>query len=189
MVGDIRQSVLSTNQRSSKNSKYSYAGAINWAREREKKGLLQLTESTTSWRCGPLIAKFSDTIFDSSWNFPVTESKNDIVTEHDGVFLIKSKDVADYVRQYHPQCLRHSIKSGNNFDLAYLNFGVSKGMTYERVLIIPTLPIAKFISSGTYLEAKSACSFYVAVTRAKQSIAIVLDKAGSSLLPYWRAEK
>jgi ATP-dependent exoDNAse (exonuclease V) alpha subunit len=59
-------------------------------------------------------------------------------------------------------------------------------MTFERVLIIPTVPIAKFIASGAYLEANSACSFYVAVTRAKQSVAIVLDKAGTSSLPFWK---
>ncbi|MNF10555.1 hypothetical protein D3C80_2115320 [compost metagenome] len=58
-------------------------------------------------------------------------------------------------------------------------------MTYERVLIVPTEPIARFIASGAYLEANSASSFYVAVTRAEQSVAIVLDKAGSSSLPFW----
>ncbi len=65
---------------------------------------------------------------------------------------------------------------------------VSKGMTYDRVLIVPTAPIAKFVASGAYLAEGPASSFYVAVTRAKQSVAIVLDKAGGSLLPYWRPD-
>ncbi len=186
MVGDIRQSVLATNPRSSKNSKYSYAGAIKWAREREAKGLLTISESVTTWRCHPVVAKFSDTIFDPSWKFPETQSKNETVTGHDGVFLVSESHVAEYVRTFKPQCLRHSVSSGKRFDLDYLNFKVSKGMTYERVLIVPTAPIAKFISTGTHLEANSASSFYVAVTRAKQSVAIVLDKPGSSLLPFWK---
>jgi hypothetical protein len=59
-------------------------------------------------------------------------------------------------------------------------------MTYKRVLIVPTAPIAKFISAGTHLEANSASSFYVAVTRAKQSVAIVIDQAGTSSLPFWK---
>jgi hypothetical protein len=99
---------------------------------------------------------------------------------------VSTKHVTEYVRLFQPQCLRHSISSGKAFDLDYLNFKVSKGMTYERVLIIPTTPIAKFIASGTYLEANSASSFYVAVTRAKQSVAVVLDKAGTSSLPFWK---
>lgn len=186
MVGDIRQSVLATNPRSAKNSKYSYAGAIKWARERQSKGLLEILESVTTWRCHPVVAKFSDRIFDPSWKFPETHSKNETVTDHDGVFLVLAEHVSEYVRLYQPQCLRHSISSGKAFDLHYLNFKMSKGMTFERVLIVPTAPIAKFIVTGTYLEASSASSFYVAVTRAKQSVAIVLDGAGQSSLPFWK---
>ena len=185
MVGDIRQSVLATNPRSSKNAQYSYAGSIKWARKRQAKGLLEIVESVTTWRCHPVVAKFSDSIFDPSWGFPETRSKNGTVTDHDGVFLVSTKDVTEYVRHYRPQCLRHSISSGKAFDLDYLNFKVAKGMTFKRVLIVPTAPIAKFIASRAYLEANSASSFYVAVTRAEQSVAIVLDKAGSSSLPFW----
>ncbi len=186
MVGDIRQSVLATNPRSSKNAQYSYAGAIKWARDRHAKGLLEIVESVTTWRCHAAIAKFSDSIFDPSWMFPETQSKNEVVTEHDGVFLVSTEHVAEYVRIFRPQCLRHSVSSGKAFDLDYLNFKVSKGMTYERVLIVPTAPITKFVASGTYLESNAASSFYVAVTRAKQSVAIVLDTAGTSTLPFWR---
>jgi DNA helicase-2/ATP-dependent DNA helicase PcrA len=185
MVGDIRQAVLATNPRSSKNAKYSYAGAIDWARKRQSQGLLEILESVTTWRCHPSIAKFSDSIFDPSWKFPETHSMNGMITEHDGVFLVSTEHVLDYVRIFQPQCLRYNISSGKAFDLDYLNFKVAKGMTYDRVLIVPTAPIAQFIRSGTYLESNSASSFYVAVTRAKQSVAIVIDKAGTSSLPIW----
>ena len=186
MVGDLRQSVLAPNPRSSKNEKYSYARAIKWAQERQSKGLLKILESVTTWRCHPVVAKFSDSIFDPSWKFPETQSKNETVTDHDGVFLVLPEHVTEYVRSYQPQCLRHSVSSGKAFALDYLNFKVSKGMTFERVLIVPTAPIAKFITNGKHLEASSASSFYVAVTRAKQSVAIALDNAGESLLPFWR---
>ena len=78
------------------------------------------------------------------------------------------------------------MRSGKNFEFDFLNFKVSKGMTFERVLIIPTEPIKKFIQSGTFLGSISASSFYVAVTRAKQSVAIVLDVAGAAKLPIWQ---
>ncbi|HGF4012028.1 UvrD-helicase domain-containing protein [Burkholderia cenocepacia] len=185
MVGDIRQSVLATNPRSSKNSKYSYAGAIKWARERQATGLLEIVESVTTWRCHPIVARFSDSIFDPSWEFPETQSENETVTDHDGVFLVATKHVTEYVRSFQPQCLRYNVLSGKAFDLDYLNFKVSKGMTYERVLIVPTGPITKFIASGVHLEANAASSFYVAVTRARQSVAIVMDRPGKSTLPYW----
>jgi DNA helicase-2/ATP-dependent DNA helicase PcrA len=37
----------------------------------------------------------------------------------------------------------------------------------------------------TFLESTPAAAFYVAATRAKQSLAIIIDKPGSSKLPEW----
>ncbi len=188
MVGDIRQSVLSTNPRSGKNKRYAYAEAVSWFREREEVGLLEIIENTTTWRCCPKISEFSDTIFNASWQFQKTDSRNDRNTGHDGVFLVRSEHVHAYIAQYGPQCLRASVSSGKTFDLDYMNFGVAKGTAYERVLIVPTSSIAAFLKSGKYLDPIPAAKFYVAVTRAAQSVAIVLDRAGDSKLPYWHPE-
>lgn len=185
MVGDIRQSVLSTNARSSKNKKYAYAEAIKWFREREACGALEITEKVITWRCHPEIATYSDTIFDSSWSFPLTESMNETITGHDGVYLIRPEHVYEYVAQFNPQCLRHSVRSGKDFNLEYLNFGLAKGMTCERVLIVPTAGIIKFIQTNKHLGPIPAASFYVAITRAAQSVAIVIQEPGNSQLPVW----
>jgi hypothetical protein len=58
-------------------------------------------------------------------------------------------------------------------------------MAYERVLIVPTDVIIKFVQSGKQLQPKSAANFYVAVTRAAQSVAIVIQEPGASALPFW----
>jgi hypothetical protein len=189
MVGDVRQSVLSTNPRSSKNKRYAYAEAVKWFRERQERGVLTIIENATTWRCEPKIAEFSDTIFNSSWAFPRTESANHTITGHDGVFLIRSKHIKEYLSRFYPQCLRDSANSGKAFDLDYINFRVAKGMTYERILIAPTTGITKFVQCGTYLEPIAAAKFYVAVSRASQSVAIIVDEPGSSLLPYWVPEQ
>ncbi len=186
MVGDIRQSVLATNPRSSKNKRYAYAEAINWFREREEKGVLEIAESVITWRCHPKIAAFSDTIFDPSWSFPVTESRNERVTGHDGVFLIESKNIDEYITKFDPQCLRSTANSGKALSLDYLNFKLAKGTTHERILIVPTSGITKFLRTGAYLPPTPAASFYVAVTRAAQSVVIVMDNPGESTLPYWQ---
>lgn len=185
MVGDIRQSVLATNPRSKKNSRYAYAESVNWFRERESKGILTISERNVTWRCHPEIARFADTIFDSSWSFPSTESKNHIVTGHDGVFLVRPEHACDYVDEYSPQCLRSTANSGKAFNFEYMNFRVAKGMAYERVLIVPTSGIMNFLQSGSSLAPVPAASFYVAVTRAQQSVAIVMQQPGISQLPYW----
>lgn len=185
MVGDIRQAVLSTNPRSPKNKRYEYAASLQWFREREARGDLEIAEKTTTWRCHPEIAAFSDSIFDSSWSFPPTVSVNERVTEHDGVFLLRSQHVAEYVARFRPQCLRDSANSGKAFDLDYVNFRIAKGMTCRRVLVVPTSRIAAFVQTGRYLDPVPAAKFYVAVTRAEQSVAIVIDDPGDSTLPYW----
>lgn len=185
LVGDIRQSVLSTNPRTSKNKKYAYAEAIKWFREREARGVLHITENVTTWRCHPRIAEFSDSIFDSGWSFPRTNSANELITGHDGVFLVRRKHVNEYLTRLRPMCLRDSANSGKGFDLDFTNFRLAKGMTFERVFIAPTNGIVRFVQTGAYLEPIAAAKFYVAVTRASQSVAIAVDEPGDSLLPYW----
>jgi len=136
MVGDIRQSVLSTNPRSTKNKTYNYADVIKWFREREKEGILEITENQTTWRCHTDVAAFSDSIFDSSWSFPKTISKNEIDTGHDGVFLVRPEHVYQYIATFKPQCLRNTASSGKAFELDYMNFKVAKGSTHQRVAIV-----------------------------------------------------
>lgn len=185
MVGDIRQSVLATNVRSTKNKHYAYADAINWFRSREKRGLIVIDESSVTWRCHPKIAAFSDLIFDTSWNFPSTTSKNETNTGHDGVFLLRPEHVETYIATFKPQSLRHSVSSAKALQLDFMNFRIAKGATFQRVLIAPTANISDFIRCGAYMEPLAASSFYVAVTRAEQSVAIVLNDPGISTLPYW----
>jgi superfamily I DNA/RNA helicase len=66
-----------------------------------------------------------------------------------------------------------------------MNFKISKGVTFERVLIMRPAPIKSFIQRQTCLESTPAAAFYVAATRAKQSLAIIIDKPGNSKLPVW----
>lgn len=185
LVGDVRQAVLSTNPRGRKNKRFGYAASLEWFLEREAEGCLNITYATITYRCREEIATFSDSIFDARWAFPKTDSENNDETEHDGVYLVHSKHVHEYMAKYSPQCLRNSISSAKNLDLPFLNFKGVKGATFERVLIGPTKNIENFIKNGTPLESTAAAVFYVAVTRAKQSLAIVLDQPGVSTLQYW----
>ena len=189
MVGDFRQAVLSTNPRSSKNRQYAHVAALEWFREREEEGLLEIETSSVTWRCRPEIAQFSDNIYGSEGSFPATTSKNDRTTGHDGVFWVHPDDAAAYVERFKPRCLRDSVKSGTSFDFDYLNFGLAKGAAYDRVLVVPTSPIGKFVQRGNDLKPQSAAKFYVAVTRAAQSVAIVLDSPGGSEIPQWRPDE
>ena len=105
----------------------------------------------------------------------------DEVTDHDGVFLIHSEDASEYFAWFKPQVLRFDAKTDNQ-GYQTVNFGACKGETYDRVMILPNGPLQKFILRKTALSAPE--KYYVAVTRPKYSIAIVMNKLPDRLEQY-----
>ena len=58
--------------------------------------------------------------------------------------------------------------------IATRNFGAVKGQTFERVLIVPTKNMEKYLSTGNVEEITAAKEkIYVAITRAKFSVAFL----------------
>ncbi|WP_339106883.1 hypothetical protein [Roseovarius rhodophyticola] len=99
---------------------------------------------------------------------------NETLTDHDGVFVVSPKHVDHYVEQYRPQVLRYNKTEKCNGYPA-MNFRVSKGLTFERVLIYPHKSIRDFLASGEAKTLKEPQLLYVAATRARQSVAFVLE--------------
>ena len=92
-------------------------------------------------------------------------------TDHEGVFLVKSNDKYNYINTYSPQVLK--FKSSKNSEM---NYGRSKGRTFDRVLIFPTSKINKwFRDCESELAVTTRCKFYIAITRAKYSVGIIYD--------------
>ncbi len=67
-----------------------------------------------------------------------------------------------------------------------MNIGVAKGMDVERVLIWPTERMERFLDRGDELSGKACCDLYVAVTRARASVAFAVKKPDDVGLPVWR---
>lgn len=176
LVGDVRQSLLDSDQTSSKNRNADRLALINWYRGHQSASRLEIKELNETWRSNQKIANFSDRIFPSELGFVPTNSRNQEVTGHDGVFLVHEQHLATYLEKYHPMALRSSKASGKHLtDLEFKNIGTVKGLTYERVIIVPTNPMLKLIADGKPLSDKSACLFYVGITRAKASVAIIVN--------------
>jgi DNA helicase IV len=185
MVGDVRQAVIATNERGRKNKSFMYMGIWDWFRKAEQDGQLAIIQQTETRRCRPEIAEFADLLFDASCGFDPTVSLNTTVTGHDGLFLVRREDVPSYLADFDPLFLRYSKNSARNEPYAFMNYRASKGLTCDRVLVWPTAAVEKLITRGTPLEGRTACDLYVAVTRARQSAAFVMDQAGSSEIPFW----
>ena len=99
-------------------------------------------------------------------------NQNDDV-EHKGVFFIKESDVDAYLAKYQPLQLRTDRRKQVNINYAVMNFGESKGLGFDRVLIYPTQPILDFILENKNFDGISRAKFYVAITRARHSVGIV----------------
>jgi DNA helicase-2/ATP-dependent DNA helicase PcrA len=57
-----------------------------------------------------------------------------------------------------------------------INMGESKGLTFDRVLIYPTITMKNWMKNNSItLKPKTRSQFYVAITRARYSVGIVFD--------------
>ena len=166
VVGDPRQHTFGTSK-AAKNKKYRGAGLLNWLDARSHVCVQE--HRNESDRCQQEICEFASTLFPE---FPPLVSGHTTVTGHDGVHFVSRSNVFSYVEEHRPQVLRWD-KRADTQGLAALNIGVSKGSTYDRVLIFPTKPMLAYLESRDLAKFKSREELYVAVTRARYSVAFV----------------
>lgn len=169
-VGDPRQSTFATNN-SSKNSRYKGSKIYDWLQEQEQKGIIVIEEKTDCHRCNQTISDFADLLYPA---LPKTTSKNTAITGHDGVFLIKTSELDEYIKQHQPFLLRYDKRTKTGEYMA-LNIGLSKGRTYDRVLVFPTKNMIQFVNTKDHTKAGDVSKLYVAITRARYSVAFVVN--------------
>lgn len=170
MVGDPRQHTLSTTL-GPKNKKYRGEGLRNWFEERADRCDLQTRDC--SYRCNQHICDFADAIYPT---YPTTTSVEVTATDHDGIFFVVDEDAPSYYEQHAPVIVLRDSKIAKSYGLPAMNFGVSKGSTFDRVLIIPTKPMLTYLKDKDHTKLKAPERLYVAVTRARFSVAFVVPK-------------
>lgn len=171
---DPRQQTYKTN-RSNKNGKYTGSAFLDFFKENCGE-LIKLDSCTLrdSHRNCQIICDFANHIFP---NYPKVRSKAlQQNTGHDGVFFVLKDDIDYYLNKYSPIQLRYNKEVQVNPEFQAVNFGSSKGRTYDRVLVYPTKDIINFFKTGDVSKlSKTTCSkLYVAVTRARYSVAFVV---------------
>lgn len=171
-VGDPRQATYSTNN-SPKNRQFKGAKIVDYFRALEGRGLCSIDTDASSHRCNQHICDLADRLYP---DLPASRSLNTTVTEHDGIFFVSREQVLDYHGEYSPRVLRYDSRA-NTCGLEAVNFGASKGLGFDRVLIFPTANIVSFVRTGSIqaLPDTTKAKLYVAITRAKQSVTFVCD--------------
>jgi len=168
-VGDPKQSTFKTYNTKKYRSKTG-GNILSYFTHLQTTGILQIITSDESRRCNQGICKLANKV---NPNEPTMKSINNESTGHDGVFIIQESDINHYIQSFRPQILVYDKNSAIE-GYQSLNFGISKGMTFERVLIISNGPISKFLEENHVLNSNH--KYYVAVTRAKFSVCFAVKK-------------
>ena len=171
-VGDPRQHTYATN-RARTNKQYRGHAMMKWLAKREQ--ICPVKERAKSWRCNQEICDWADDLYPT---FPRTTSLNDKRTGHDGITYITPSEVPAYVEAYQPEILRWD-KTVDTYGLPAKNMRASKGCTFDRVLIFLPGTLRKYLElehrDPSTLKPLTLATLYVAVTRARYSVAFVVD--------------
>ncbi len=136
------------------------------------------TSLSESYRCNQAICDFANRLYPEHNQ---CGSKQNEITEHDGVYIVRKDKVDEYLVKYNPVQLRwNSLTKNVSSEFITSNFGQSKGLTFERVLIYPTKGMLRWIMNNDVSVSKfsneARAKFYVGITRAKYSVGIVCDR-------------
>jgi DNA helicase-2/ATP-dependent DNA helicase PcrA len=166
-----------------KNKQYRKSGVTRLIENWEGEGLCTINTMNKTHRCGQMICDFANLLWPG---MEPMRPLNVRVNEHEGVFLVASKNVEEYLRRFRPQVLRHARrKKAPDYEQEGLNFGVAKGAEFDRVLIIPTKPIKDYLRSGNQSTLKEKERLHVALTRARHSVAFVYDGPSAIVPTRW----
>lgn len=132
-------------------------------------------------RCIQAICTVADTIHNSQYTKTISGVTDvpSAFSHHIGIFIVKHSDVADYIAAYSPVVLRWQINSGKKIlpdHARCYTFGNSKGLGFDRVLILPVESQEGFILKHDHLFDTEAAQnkLYVAITRARYSVGFIV---------------
>ena len=172
LVGDPRQALYFTDD-SNKNKKYKGAFFVAWLEERA--GTVEIEWLNESHRCCQPILDWADALFEG---YEPTTSLHAESQDGDGVHLLTRLELTGHLETYGAEIMvLRRQKTNDTMGLQAVNIGVSKGATYERVVLFGSKPMVQ-VALGTLSPDKMSPiernRLYVAVTRARRSVVIVL---------------
>lgn len=178
-VGDFRQTIYTTT--------FGHKAPLTALEKIEYFKSLKFEQRSLSKnrRCIQEICDLSDLIYPALYEKTrsAVEEVPDEVLHHFGAFVIKPSQVSDYLAKFKPQVLRWSSSTGKEYlppGLSYHTFGSSKGLGFDRVLIVSPEKHIKYLGGDAKVFDKdkteeSRNKLYVAITRARYSLAFVVE--------------
>lgn len=184
MVGDVRQSVFDTNPQDPNLRQYRGVSMLDWFEMHRKSGLLAVQHNAETWRAYQAIA--DSRTRSSPPSCPSSRPCLGRLPSRSTTASSRSRRTTSR-RTFEPSIrnVRDRVTTASEVDLPFHSFGKVKGLTFERVIIYPTQTITRFLTNGTELAPKTACGLYVAVTRARHSVAFEVPNPSATALRTW----
>lgn len=145
-------------------------------------------------RCIQKICNLSDAIHSGQYEKTISGVTKipDELSHHSGVCIVKRSQITEYLAAFQPQVIRWSSSTGTNYlpsSASCYTFGSSKGLGFDRVLIVPTEKHLKFVCGNVKAfenekTDESQNKLYVAITRARYSLAFLVEDKLAENLPY-----
>ena len=184
ITGDPRQTTYLTHHEK-KNCIYNYGKIIQFLKDNRLNYDIDELTLNGSFRCNKMICEYASIL---NMDLPKTFSNCDYGGIKQGVFLIRESDVYRYLQEYNAIQLRYDRRTDCHNDFPIYNFGESKGLTFDNVLIYPTSEIIKWIENHVYnLKDSTRSKFYVALTRARYNVCVVWKKKNCNVndIVFW----
>lgn len=181
-VGDPRQGTYSTSP-NPKYKKYSKSGIAQFFKDKKRKNL-DIDEGLLSinHRCTLEICDLANMLWTE---FKACKGREREGLAHEGVFTVRECDVLMYLQRFNCTQLRWDKRVGVSDAFSVYNFGDSKGLTFDRVLIYPTKKFIDWLKNkNSPLTNITKSKLYVALTRARHSVGIVYNQSIDGLNVY-----
>lgn len=181
-AGDLRQATYRTSN-VAKNKQYREEGFGQFLLDRRLECFIDTETLRTCHRCPQEVVDLADALYP---RFPSTASSAAAHPDesHTGVFLVKESDVAVYNKRYDTACLVYDKRTKVPPGITAQNMGAVKGRTFDRVLLFPTKKMKDWLfDHNTRLEPAPRAKLYVAITRARLSVAFVIPDSLANNLP------
>lgn len=178
-VGDLRQGVFTTH----KSNKYPGMNIKDYILKKKIKNFSEDSGSLKySHRNCQEICDYSSAVFPKYERSEKCKcGKEECLIPKDvktGVFQINSGEVEKFLTE-NPDFVQlgdRILEKKIRVEFPYYNFGKSKGLEFNNVLIFLTGPMIKHLNSNKDLVESSKADLYVAITRARYSVVLVSDK-------------
>ncbi len=184
LAGDQRQATYHT-ANVGKNKKYRALGFGQFAADRKLDCVLDSESLRVCHRCPQEVVDLADRLYP---DLPPTIAGPRPAgnCRHIGVFLVRKADVCLYAKSWRAVGLTYSKSIKAPSAVTSQNMGEAKGRTFDRVLIFPTKDMLGWlVDHSVPLTGTSRAKLYVAITRARLSVAFVVpDDFSTTAAPF-----